>query len=69
MNGPWGDYWSTQREAARGARSADEPLPKYGNTSSSRDDDYEVGDPEDDALAAGGQGPEAVPPVAGYQSK
>jgi hypothetical protein len=70
MNGPWGDIWRTQREAARVVKSADDLIFNDGNNISSRVDDenYDVGEPEDDALATGGQGLEAVPPVAGNRS-
>jgi hypothetical protein len=69
VNGPWGDFWRTQREAARAARNADELIPDDGNIiSGSRDDDCDVGDPEDDTLTAVGQCLEAVSPVAGNHS-
>jgi hypothetical protein len=71
MNGPWGDIWRTQREAARAARSADELITDAGNRISGAryaDDVDDYGDPEDEALAVGDQGPEAVPAVAGNHS-
>jgi hypothetical protein len=32
-NGPWGDIWRTQREAARASRNSDELIPNEGNIS------------------------------------